>query len=100
MVLNFSDCDTLIEKMLFSSGGLAIIILLISASIVFSNENEEGKSRPLVRELTRAFEFIFTDQYLTDLGKRWRVCLNAALLYLLILIGIFNFVEGFCKPVV
>ena len=93
MVIEFADLNG-IEKLLSVFFIVGIIVTLISAFMVFTNESDEIKGKPLLREIMGGLDVFVTSKYLNKTGKFWRIPFLVSITYIVLWVLYFFWIKA------
>ena len=82
-MIAFDDLNNL-QKVLSIVFVISIILVIISGFFVVTNETEEIKGKPFLRELLGGLDILFTSKYLNHAGKKWRIVFLISLFYIIL----------------
>lgn len=71
-MIEISDMTT-VEQVLSILFVISVLVTIVSAVMVFTNESEEIQGKPLLREVMGGLDVFVTSRYLNETGKLWRV---------------------------
>lgn len=71
-MIEISDMSTM-EQVLSILFVISVLVTIVSAVMVFTNESEEIQGKPLLREIMGGLDVFVTSRYLNETGKVWRI---------------------------